>query len=96
MAEHAPSNSHSGDANDHQATYANFLKGAAGLSLFCFFILVALVSFRYGQTFNVFMGFAGLIAGLIAISIDARSGGRWLLSIGVLVVFGILTAINIS
>ena len=54
------------------------------------------MSFRYGQTFNVFMGFAGLIAGLIAIAIDARSGGRWLLSIGVLVVFGILTAINIS
>ena len=44
----------------------------------------------------MFTGFAGLIIGVIAVLIDARSGSqRWLLSVGVLVLFGLITAMNV-
>jgi hypothetical protein len=57
---------------------------------------VALVSFRFAHMLNVFTGFAGLILGFIAVAIDARSGSRWFLSLGVLVLFGLITAVNVS
>ena len=58
--------------------------------------LAALVSFAFAHTLNVFTGFAGLIIGTIAILIDARTGGKWLLSVGALVLFGLITAVNVS
>ncbi|MBI2718259.1 MAG: hypothetical protein HY245_15660 [Rhizobiales bacterium] len=96
MAEHAPSGSHMGDMEAHRATYRNFVKGAIVLSLVSFYILVALVSFRFANSLNVFTGFVGLIAGFIAIAIDVRAGGRWILSLGLLVVFAIVTAFKVS
>ncbi len=80
----------------HRSTYEGFVKGSIALSLVSAFILVALVSFRFAHTLNVFTGFAGLIIGLIAVAIDVRAGGRWLLSGGLLVLFGLITAINVS
>ncbi len=53
-------------------------------------------SFRFAHTLNVFTGFAGLIVGIIAVLIDARTGGKWYLSVGLLVVFGLITAVNVS
>ena len=45
----------------------------------------------------IVLGWAVLIFGLIAILIDLRSGSKsWRLSLGTLVVFGLLTAINVS
>jgi hypothetical protein len=64
--------------------------------LVSFYVLVALVSFRFAHTLNVFAGFAGLILGFIAITIEARMGSRWFLSLGVLVLFGLITAVNVS
>jgi hypothetical protein len=97
MADHGPAAHAGGDLPNHQATYAGFLKGAAALALICFYILVALVNFRFvSHPLNVFSGFAGLILGVIATLIDARAGNRWFLSGGLLVLFGLLTAINIS
>lgn len=97
MADHSPAAHSAGDLPAHQATYAGFVKGAVVLALLCFFVLVALVNFRYvSHPLNVFSGFIGLILGTIATLIDARAGNRWYLSGGLLVVFGILTAIAIS
>jgi hypothetical protein len=96
MAEHSPANNHAQGMDEHRSTYEGFVKGAIVLSLVSFLILVALVSFRFGQTLNVFVGFAGLIIGFIAVAIDARIGSRFFLSLGVLVVFGLITAINVS
>ena len=48
------------------------------------------------HTLNVFTGFAGLIVGIVAVLIDARTGGKWLLSVGALVLFGLITAVNVS
>ena len=96
MADHSPADNHDHHLSDHRETYEGFVKGAIVLSLVSFLILVALVSFRFAETFNVFIGFAGLIIGFIAVAIDARMGSRWFLSLGVLVVFGLITAINVS
>jgi hypothetical protein len=95
MAEHTVD--HHLDIAAHRGTYGNFVRGSVALVLVCAFVLVALCSFAFGQTLHVLLGFAGLIIGIIAVLIDARSGSqRWLLSIGVLVLFGLITAVNVG
>jgi len=96
MAEHASLESHSSDLEAHHGAYQGFIKGAVALSLVSAFVLVALVSFRFGQTLNVAAGFLGLLLGMIAVIIDFRMGSRWFLSAGLLVLFGLITAINVS
>jgi hypothetical protein len=95
MAEHSSDN-HSQDMEAHRRTYEGFIKGSIALSIHCGFVLVALCSFAFGHTLNVFTGFAGLIIGALAILIDVRTGGKWYLSIGALVLFGLITAVNVS
>jgi hypothetical protein len=95
MAEHSSDN-HSQDMEAHRSTYGGFVTGSIALSLICAFVLVSLVSFRFAGTLNVFMGFAGLIVGIVAVLIDVRTGGKWLLSLGALVLFGLITAVNVS
>jgi hypothetical protein len=94
MADHAPSHQPRG-FQDHKESYEGFLKGAVGLSILCGFILVALVAFRFMDSLNVLVGFTGLIVGIIATLIDLRAGGRWFLSGGLLVLFGLFVAINL-
>ena len=81
---------------EHTSTYEGFIKGSVALSIICGFVLVALCSFAFAHTLNVFTGFAGLIVGIVAVLIDARTGGKWLLSLGALVLFGLITAVNVS
>lgn len=95
MAEHSTGN-HSNDMEAHRSTYEGFIKGSIALSLVCGFVLVALVDFRFAHTLNVFTGFAGLILGIIAVLIDVRRGGRWFLPLGLLVLFGLISAVNVS
>lgn len=95
MAEHSSDNQTHG-MEEHRSTYDAFIKGSLALSIICGFVLVSLVSFRFVHTLNVFTGFAGLIAGIVAVLIDARTGGKWYLSAGLLVLFGLITAVNVS
>ena len=95
MAEHSSDN-HAHGMEEHRKTYEGFIKGSVALSIICGFVLVALCSFAFAHTLNVFTGFAGLIVGVIAVLIDARAGGKWLLSICALVLFGLITAVNVS
>ena len=94
MAGHGPSYEPRG-FEDHKDTYSGFIKGSVAISLIGGFVLVALVAFRFMDNWNVFVGFAGLIAGIIATLVDLRSGGRWFLSGGLLVLFGLFVAINV-
>ncbi len=96
MAEHTSLEPHSNDLEAHRSAYEGFIKGAVALSLISALVLVALVSFRFGQTLSVVTGFLGLIIGTIAVLIDFRMGSRWFLSLGILVIFGLITAINVS
>ena len=96
MADHGSSASHSHGIEAHRATYEGFLKGAIVLTIMCLYVLVALVSFAFVAKGNVFLGFAGLIIGVIALLIDMRAGNKWYLSVGWLVVFGLITAVLVS
>jgi hypothetical protein len=95
MAEHSSGN-HAQDMEEHRKTYEGFVTGSVALAIHCGFVLVALCSFAFAHTLNVFTGFAGLIIGTIAILIDVRTGGKWYLSVGALVLFGLITAVNVS
>ena len=96
MAEQASSGDHSNDMEAHRRAYEGFIKGSVALTIICGYILVALVAFRFAHTLNVFTGFVGLGLGLIAVAIDARAGSRWFLSGGLLVLFGLITAVTVS
>jgi hypothetical protein len=96
MAEHAVQDHHL-DLEAHQQAYAGFIRGTVAVLLLCAFVVVALCSFAFAARFNVFLGFAGLIIGSIAVLIDARAGSKyWFLSLAVLVIFGLITAVNVS
>ena len=85
------------DMKAHLETYKGFIKGSVALCLMCAFILVSLVNFKYGNSLIFLVGFGGLIAGLLAIIVDARaSQPKWLLSIGVLVVYAIVVIMNVT
>lgn len=80
----------------HRETYQGFVRGSIAVILACVYVLVALVSVGFGSTLPVFLAFAGIIFGVIAIIIDVRAGSRrWGLSLGVLVVFALITALNV-
>lgn len=96
MADHGSSGTHSHGFEAHRAMYEGFLKGAVALTIMCLYVLVALVSFAFVAKGNVFLGFAGLIIGAIALLIDMRAGNKWYLSVGWLVLFGLVTAVLVS
>ena len=96
MADHGSSGTHSHGFEAHRATYEGFLKGSVALAILCLYVLVALVAFAFVSSGNVFLGFAGLIIGIIALLIDVRAGNKWYLSVGWLVIFGLLTAVMVS
>jgi uncharacterized membrane protein len=96
MADHGSSTSHSHGFEEHKATYQNFLKASVALTILCLYVLVALVSFAFVSSGNVLLGFAGLVIGLIALLIDVRAGNKWYLSVGCLVIFGLVTAVLVS
>jgi hypothetical protein len=94
MADHSPTHTPRG-LQDHKETYEGFLTGSVALGMICGFILVALVAFRFMDYLNVLTGFGGLILGTLATLIDARAGGKWYLSGGLLVLYGLFVAINL-
>ena len=85
------------DLSDHRATYEGFVRGSIALTLACAYVLVALCMFAFGAGATVFWGFAGLILGFAVITLATVSGSRtWALSIGLLVLFGLFTAMRVS
>jgi hypothetical protein len=94
MADHTPAHTPRGLA-DHKDTYNGFLLGSVALTMICLFVMVALVAFRFMDSWNVLTGFAGIFAGLLAVAIDLRSGGKWYVSGGLLLLFGLFVAANV-
>ena len=85
------------DLEEHQRSYRAFLKGVVVTIIAAAYTLVALTAFAFGQRLSILLGWAGLIFGLLAILIDLRSDSKsWRLSLITLLVFGLLTAINVS
>ncbi|MFT3987472.1 aa3-type cytochrome c oxidase subunit IV [Aestuariivirga sp.] len=96
MADHGGSGSYSGDIQSHEATYEGFIKGSISVAIMCGFVLVALCSFAFGHAWAVFLGFAGLIVGAAALVVEAKASGKFYASVALLVLFGLITAINVS
>ena len=96
MADHGSSGSHAHGFDEHRSTYNAFVKGSIILAIHCFYILVALVAFRFVPSWNVFLGFSGLVVGTLLLLIDARMGNKYYLSGGFLAVFALITAIAVS
>ncbi|MGE0211317.1 MAG: hypothetical protein AB7S41_06455 [Parvibaculaceae bacterium] len=97
MAEHGATPAHMGDMQAHRHTYQGFIRGAVAIAIHCFYILVALCSFAFATRWPVFLGFAGILIGGLLIAIDLRSGAKsFLLSLGGLVLFALITAVNVS
>jgi hypothetical protein len=95
MADHSPDSS-SDDMESHKSTYEGFLTGAVALSIIILFVVVALVDFRFAPSHNILLGFGGIIVGIIAVLIDARTGAKWFLSTALLVLFGLISAFSVS
>lgn len=95
MADHAPSPEPRG-FEDHKATYEGFLQFSVAGGIHCLFIVVALVVFRFVENpLNIFLGFGGIIVGLVASFIALRMGGKWMIPLVLLVVFILLAAANV-
>ena len=73
-----PTGSDDPDYAAHLETYEGFIKGIVMACLAAAFVMVALVMFGFGKSAAVFLGFLGMVAGMVAIGIDvmsARGGG---------------------
>lgn len=80
----------------HRATYEGFLNWSVVLSLICLFICVALVAFGFmSSPLSLLAGFGGLIVGILSSLIGLRMGGKWLLPVAVLVLYGLFVGANV-
>jgi hypothetical protein len=97
MAEHGSTGTHSHGFEAHAKTYDGFIKGSIAGTILCLYVLVALVAFAFiASSTNLIVGFGGLIIGSLALIIELRIGGNWKLSVGGLVIFGLLTAVLLA
>jgi hypothetical protein len=96
MAEHGSSGTHAHGFEEHQRTYDGFIKGSIALTILCLIVVVALVAFAFIPAGNVLVGFAGIIIGILALIVDLKAGGSWKLSVGWLVIYGLITAVMVS
>ena len=84
------------DLAAHKATYDGFLAFSTAGSLICLYIVVALVVFRFVDSpFNLLLGFGGIIIGILTSVIALRTGGKWMVPVAVLVLYGLFTAMNV-
>ena len=96
MAEHGSTGTHSHGFEEHQRTYDGFIKGSVALTLLCLYVVVALVAFAFISSGNLLVGFGGIIIGILALVVDLKAGGNWKLSVGWLVIYGLLTAVMVG
>ena len=96
MAEHGSTGTHTHSFEEHEKTYAAFIKGSVALTILCLDVLVALVAFAFISSGNLLIGFGGLIIGMLTLVLDVRAGQSWYLSVGWLVIFGLFTAVMLS
>ena len=98
MADHGHSSSQPAlsGMDAHRATYEGFLRWSMATAMISFYVLVALVTFRFmDNPLNLLVGFGGMIIGIVLSLIGLRMGGKWLLPAIVLVLYGLFVANNI-
>lgn len=77
----------------HKQDYELFVKLTVATLLACGFILVALLSVGFAQSWNVLNAVGGLIFGLGAVALTLATGGRnWVPSLVLFVLYFLFTA----
>lgn len=77
----------------HKQDYDLFIKLTIATILCCGFILVALLSAGFAQSFNVLNAFGGLIVGFVAVAVTLMTGGRnWIPCVVLFVLYFLFTA----
>ena len=77
----------------HKQDYELFIKLTIATLLACGFILVALLSAGFAQSFNVLNALGGLIIGLGAVAVTLMTGGRnWIPCVVLLLLYFLFTA----
>ncbi len=96
MSEHAPSSQPAPQGlAAHNATYKSFLDFSIAGSIICIYVVVALVTFRFvSNPLNVFVGFGGIIVGIVTSLVALRLGGKWMVALVPLVLFALFVAAN--
>jgi Bacterial aa3 type cytochrome c oxidase subunit IV len=96
MADHSHNPHHAANGMDaHASTYKGFLDFSVAGSIICIYVVVALVTFRFvSNPTNVIFGFGGILVGVITSLVAMRMGGKWMVAIVPLVLFGLFVAAN--
>lgn len=97
MANHADNPHQAGHGMDaHERTYKGFLDFSIMGSIIALYHVVALVSFRFvDNPMNIVLGFGGILLGFLASLIALRLGGKWLVAIVPLVLYGLFVAASV-
>ena len=83
------------DMEAHRQTYAGFVTASIAGTIACLYILVALAAVAFSP-WGTLICWATLVAGGILLVLDAKGGsGKWTLSGGGLVVFSLITLLNV-
>lgn len=81
------------DFEPHKQDYDQFVRLTVATMLAVAFILVALLSVGFAQSYNVLNGVGGLIIGLVSVVLTLMTGGRnWIPSLVLVVLFFLVTA----
>jgi hypothetical protein len=79
----------------HEAAYHGFIRGAGVAAYHIFFTLVALVDFRFVNfPLNLFIGFGGLFVATAIAALTWRTG-KFIVPIGILILYVILVGMNV-
>ena len=77
----------------HKRDYELFIKLTVATLLCCGFIMIALMSVGFAQSFNVLNAVVGLVVGLGAVTLTLMTGGRnWIPCTVLFVLYFLLTA----
>jgi hypothetical protein len=85
------------DMAEHYRTYTAFRASVVAHILGAAFVLMALVTFAFGNTLATVLGWATIVIGGAAILIDLWVGNKnWMFSLIALAGFGLITAAGVS
>lgn len=86
------------DMQAHMKTYEGVLRGTVAAILGSIITLTALALFAFGSgASSTIIGFLGLLIGAIVLILDLRMGNKnWGLSIGFIVLFGLVVIMKVA
>ncbi len=82
--------------HEKQESYALFLAVVRGALIHIAFVLIALVTFAFAHGFPVALGFLTLIIGTVVVLVDLMRRSHYILSLTVLAIVILVTAVNVA